>query len=188
MKTANVPHPFDSHPPMLDRMRNVGHEVTELEYGPIVTSVPESGWVTDISTAEAIEAQLWGAYERQFSEAHETSLAYRYVPSNDAERAIVLRYFPNVTFDLRKDERVEISYEGLRLPETQELLSWDDVTNFQYEDGMGADVLTITLTEKGLLGAKTKKVKLRGISKQREAFKETLGRYWHRHKTMRQSI
>lgn len=188
MKTANVPHPFDSHPPMLERMRNVGHEVTELEYGPIVTSVPESGWVADISTAEAIETQLWGAYERQFSEAHETSLAYRYVPSNDAERAIVLRYFPNVTFELRKDERVEISYEGLRLPETLELLSWDDVTNFQYEDGMGADVLTITLTEKGMLGAKTKKVKLRGISKQREAFKETLGRYWHRHKTMRQSI
>ena len=100
----------------------------------------------------------------------------------------MLRYFPNVTFELRKDERVEISYEGLRLPETLELLSWDDVTNFQYEDGMGADVLTITLTEKGMLGAKTKKVKLRGISKQREAFKETLGRYWHRHKTMRQSI
>jgi Zn-dependent protease with chaperone function len=188
MKTANVPHPFDSHPPLIERMRNVGHDLTELEYGPIVTSVPANCWVNDIRTAETIESELWGAYEKHFADAHETSLAYRYLPATDAERAIVLRYFPNVAFDLRGNERVEIGYEGLRLPKSDEILSWDDVANFEYENGMGADVLTIRLTEKGLLGAKTKKARLGGISKQREAFKETLGRYWHRHQTMRQSI
>jgi len=188
MKTANVPHPFDSHPPLLERMRNVGHEVTELEYGPIVTSIPENGWVHDIRTAEAVEAELWGAYEKHFADAHETSLAYRYLPANDAERAIVLRHFPPVAFDLRGDKRAEISYEGMLLPKFDGLLSWDEVANIEYENGMGADVLTIKLKEKGLLGAKSKKVKLPGISKQREAFKETLGRYWHRHQVMRQSI
>ena len=188
MKTANVPHPFDSHPPLIERMRNVGHEVTELEYGPIVTTAPANCWVNDIGTAEAIETQLWGAYEQHFTAAHDTSLAYRYLPANDAERAVVLRFFPDVSFDLRRNERMEIGYQGLRLPGSDERLSWDEVANFQYENGMGADVLTISLTEKGLLGAKTKKVRLRGISKQREVFKETLGSYWHRHKTMRQSI
>jgi hypothetical protein len=188
MKTANVPHPFDSHPPLVERMRNVGHEVTEREYGSIVTSVPVNCWVNDIQTADAIETELWAVYEKQFADAHETSLAYRYLPANDAERAIVLKHFPDVTFDLRGKKIAEISYQGLRLPGSSELLSWDDVTNFEYENGMGSDVLTIRLTEKGLLGAKSKKVKLPGISKQRDAFKETLGRYWHRHKTMRESI
>jgi Zn-dependent protease with chaperone function len=188
MKTANVPHPFDSHPPLIDRMRNVGHEITELEYGPIVTSVPTDCWINDIRSAQVVEAELWGAYEQHFADAHETSLAYRYLPANDAEREVVLRHFPTVSFDLRRNERIEISYEGLRVPGSDELLSWDDVTNLEYENGMGADVLKITLTEKGFLGAKSKKVKLRGIKKQRETFKETLGRYWHRHKTMRQSI
>ena len=93
-----------------------------------------------------------------------------------------------MVFDLRGEKRAEISFEGLRLPNQDELVSWDDVGNFEYENGIGADVLTITLKEKGLLGSKSKKVKLPGISKQREAFKEVLGRYWHRHQVMRQSI
>jgi len=186
MRTANVPHPFDSHPPLIERMRNVGHEVTEFEYGSIVTSAPSNTWVSDIQTAETIESELWGAYEKHFAAAHETSLAYRYLPSTDAERAIVLRFFPAVTFALRGDARIEVSYEGLRLPESEEVLSFDDIANFEYENGMGADVLTIKLTEKGMLGAKSKKVRLKGISDQREQFKEALGRYWHRHKTARQ--
>lgn len=188
MKTANVPHPFDSHPPLVERMRNVGHEVTEADYGSIVTAAPENGWVNDIRTAEAIETELWNVYEKMFADAHETSLAYRYLPANEAERALVLRHFPDVAFDLRRKERMEISYAGLRLPGSDDLLHWDDVVDIGYENGMGADVLTIRLTEKGLLGAKSKKAKLRGISKRREEFKETLGRYWHRHRTMRESI
>jgi len=188
MKTANVPHPFDSHPPLLERMRNVGHEVTELEYGPIITSIPENGWVNDILTAEKIETELWSAYEKQFADAHEASLAYRYLPATDAERAIVLRYFPTMTFDLRSDQRVEISYQGLRLPEADQVFSWDDVGDIEYENGIGGDVLTIKLMKKDMNGFAAKKVKLPGIGKRREEFKQVLGRYWHRHRMMRQSV
>ena len=188
MKSANVPHPFDSHPPLPERMRNVGYEVTEQQFGEIVTSVPADGWVGDIGSAESIESQLWGAYERQFADAHEHSLAYRYLPANDAERAVVLRYFPDVSFELGREERFDIGHQGLRLPGADGALSWDEIVDFQYENGMGADVLTIRLNEKGLLGAKSRKVKLRGIGKRRDEFKETLGRYWHRHRTMRETI
>jgi Zn-dependent protease with chaperone function len=188
MKTANVPHPFDSHPPLVERMRNVGHEVAEQDFGAIVTSTPASGWIEDIQVAGAIESELWNEYEQMFASAHERSLAYRYLPATDAEREIVLRHFPDVAFELRGGASFGISYQGLRLQEADQLLAWDDIRTFEYENGMGADVLTIQLTEKGLLGAKTKKVKLPGISDHREAFKQTLGQYWHRHRTMRQSI
>ena len=186
MKTANVPHPFDSHPPMHERMQNVGHVVAESEYGPIATTPPSVAWVTDVRTAEAIEGRLWGVYEQRFAAAHEQSLAYRYEPANDAERAIVLKYFPPLVFELRRDQRVAISYTGLELPKHDEMLSWDRVANLKYTDGMGGDVLEIEHPEKGWFGAKSTKVKLPGISKQRDRFKQALAQYWQRHQIMRQ--
>ena len=47
---------------------------------------PPPGW-SAILDAEAIEARLWGAYEERFAKAHDLALAYRYVPSNEQERA-----------------------------------------------------------------------------------------------------
>jgi len=188
MKTANVPHPFDSHPPLVDRMRNVGHVITEQEFGPIVTSVPVEGWISDIQVAAAIEAELWAEYERMFAAAHENSLAYRFLPATDEERAVVLRYFPDTSFALDRGERFAIGYAGVHLPGSDELVSWDDVADLQYEDGMGADVLSVRFSKHSERSPKLQKVKLRGISKRRQEFKETLGRYWHRHRTMRQSI
>jgi Zn-dependent protease with chaperone function len=186
MKTANVPHPFDSHPPLEERMQNVGLAIEEQHYSAVVTSVPVTSWVTDIAGADAIEQRLWAAYEQGFADAHEHSLAWRYEPANDAERAIVLKYFPPLSFALKKEQRLEISYAGLSLPGEPELLSWDRVDDLNYTDGMGGDVLEIIHPEKGLIGRKTTKVKLPGISKQRDHVKQALGHYWQRHKAMRQ--
>lgn len=187
METANVPHPFDSHPPLGERMRNVGHEIAERDFAAVVTSKPRGCWIDDIRVAGDVEAALWSEYESQFAHAHEESLAYRYLPANDAERAIVLRYFPGARFELRRGRHMEITYEGLRLPDS-DFVSWDEVADFEYENGFGADILKIKLTEKGLLGKKTRKVKLPGIKKRREEFQLTLGHYWNRHRAMRESI
>lgn len=59
------------------------------------------------------------------------------------------------------------------------------VTILKYEDGFGGDVLTLVHPEKNWLGAKTTKVKLPGIRKERERFKALLGQYWQRHQIMR---
>jgi Zn-dependent protease with chaperone function len=185
MESAAVPHPFDSHPPMAERMANVGHIVDPDDYPAVVTRPTVDSWANDMPTAEAIEQRLWRVYEGHFAAVHEQSLAYRYLPETDEERAIVLKYFPPVAFALKGGERIEISYEGLQAPGTDGLLSWDDVTNLEYEDGIGGDVLKVVHPEKGLLGAKSTKIKLPGISKQRDVFKGELGRYWHRHRVMR---
>jgi Zn-dependent protease with chaperone function len=186
METANVPHPFDSHPPMQERMRNVGQQIGEQDYGAIVTSSPASTWVSDINTADMIEQRMWAAYERRFAAAHEESLAYRYEPANDAEHAIVLKYFPPVAFALRGEKQFLITYEGIGFPGQDELLSWDRVADLKYTDGIGGDVLEIVHPEKGLLGKKTTKIKLPGIAKERDQFKAALGHYWNRHQVMRQ--
>ena len=75
MKTANVPHPFDSHPAMPERMRNVGMSLPERDYGAIAVRAPAATWVQEILTAEGIEQRLWSAYEQQVAQDHERSLA-----------------------------------------------------------------------------------------------------------------
>jgi Peptidase family M48 len=185
MKTADVPHPFDSHPPLAERMQNVGHRIAEKDYGAIVTAAPAQSWLVDMPTAAEVEGRLWQAYEQRFAQMHEQSLAYRYAPANEAERAIVLKYFPPQTFALKGGKAFCVGYAGLSLPEASEPMPWNNVANMKYIGGnFGAsDVLQIVHPEKGWLGAKSTKVKLAGLKKQEKArLQAVLGQYWHRHK------
>jgi Zn-dependent protease with chaperone function len=184
MKTSNVPHPFDSHPGLRERMHKVGYEVQELDYSQIVTQPIDTTWIADIQNADTIEQALWESYEKHFAAAHEQQLAYRYQPATAAERAIVLKYFPPVEFELRDGSQIVICYDGLTLPKQTETLSWNSVADLKYEEGVRGDVLSIVHPEQGWLGAKTTKIKLPGITNQRSQLKEALGRYWQRHQIM----
>jgi Zn-dependent protease with chaperone function len=184
MQEASMPHPFDSHPKLSERMENVRCVIAEEEFGQVLAHAVANSWSAEILSGEAIESRLWAAYEGDFAQAHEQALAYRYLPDNEAELAIVLKYFPSQAFALDKGKELTVNYDGLVLPD-QETLGWSEVKNIEYEDGFGGDVLKLTLTEKGVFGSKTNKVKLPGIKPQRDALKAALGQYWHRHKVAR---
>ena len=186
MKTADVPHPYDTHPPLLERMRNVNHHVPESAYGAIVATAPGASWADDIETAAAIEQRLWSDYEQRFVQNHELSLAYRYEPATEEEHAVVRRHFPPIRFALKNDESVEVSHAGLhQSADGGSTIGWDEVKNLTYQDNTFGDVLVVTHHDKGMLGARTTKVKVAGIGKQKEDFKAAVGRYWQRHKIMR---
>lgn len=186
MKTADVPHPYDTHPPLVERMRNVGHHVPESAYGSIVAAAPQASWADEIETAAAIEQRLWSVYEARFVQNHELSLAYRYEPATEEERAVVLRHFPPVAFALKNGAQIEISHEGLRSTAAGgATVGWDEVKNLTYKDATFGDVLIVTHHDKRMLGARTTRLKLAGIGKQKEGFKGTLGAYWQRHQIMR---
>ncbi|MGJ7487518.1 M48 family metallopeptidase [Variovorax sp. LT2P21] len=186
MQTAGVPHPYDSHPPLLERMRNVGHTVGEQDYGAIVTTVPEASWVDDMPTAHEIEQRLWARYEQQFSESHERSLAYRYEPANEEERAVVLRHFPPVAFALKNDARIEVSYQGMHATaDGGQPIGWDEVKGLAFSNSSFGNTLVVTHFDKGVLGSRTTKIKLRGLGKDEATFKAVVSQYWHRHQVMR---
>ncbi len=187
MRGASVPHPYDSHPPLRERMRNVGFAVEEARYGAIVTAVPQVTWVDDIPGAGAIESRLWTAYEQRFMEAHLRSLAYRYEPKNDKERAIVLRYFPPMAFDLGKGRHITVSYDALHADaDGGQPILWDQIKKILYKDSSFGNTATVTLVDRGTSKTVDRKIKLRGLGKQQEAaFKAAVNRYWHRHQVMR---
>ncbi|QSI30998.1 M48 family metalloprotease [Variovorax sp. RKNM96] len=186
MKTADVPHPYDSHPPLLERMRNVDHHVPESVYGAIVATAPQATWADEIETAPAIEQRLWSEYEQRFVQNHELSLAYRYEPANEEERIVVLRHFPPLEFALKGGERIGVDYTGLHpSADGGSTIAWDEVKGLTYKDGSFGDTLIVTHHDKGMLGARTTKVKVAGLGKQKDNFRDAVGRYWQRHQIMR---
>lgn len=185
MKTANVPHPFDSHPAMPERLRNVGMPLKEHDYSAIAVRKPAATWVQEILTADAIEQRLWSDYEQQFAQDHERSLAYRYEPANDQERALVLQYFPPVVFGLKGADTVEVSIDGIKTSADDTTVFWDAVKALEFKESSFGNALVVTHPEKGMMGAKTTKIKLPGLKKDKDAFNATVGIYWHRHQIMR---
>lgn len=185
MREQNVPHPFDSHPPLTERMRNVGYSVEETDYAATAAEIPAQSWVDLMPVADNIEQQLWQKYERDFSSNHEESLAWRYQPTGEAETALVLKYFPNVPFTLKDGSQIEITWQGIVMPKTAELLDWDNVKNINVLRNFGRDTLHVHHVQPNAHGKKRSKIPLPGLKKEIDRFKQVLGWYMHRHQTVR---
>jgi Zn-dependent protease with chaperone function len=193
MRLVAIPHPFDPHPRLPDRMRNVGYEVAESGYAAIATLAPSLSWADGIRNAIAIEARLWANYEQQFASEHEKSLAYRYLPANAEEEAIVLKYFPTVVFQLKRGTALEVSYAGVSILKDADMnagkrLSWDTIVTLRYQNSaLLGDRLIIGHPKRGLSLNRTT-VRLAGIGKEAKRLKSVLALYWQRHKVMRQVL
>ncbi|WP_399678365.1 M48 family metallopeptidase [Xenophilus sp.] len=186
MTEGRVPHPYDSHPPLRERMAQVGHVEPEARFAAIVTQPAAATWVDDIATAAEIESRLWAAYEQDFAAEHEHHLAWRYEPASDEERALVLKHFPAQSFALKDGRSVTIAYTGIAPPDGSAEIVWDAVKGLEYKDGSFGDTLVVKLNEKGLVGAKAVKLKLAGLKGEaKQQFKAVLGHYWQRHQHMR---
>jgi Zn-dependent protease with chaperone function len=186
VRGGGVPHPFDSHPPLRERMRNVGADLPEDRFADIVCAAPAATWIDSIAPAADIEARLWAAFEQDFAQAHEQSLAFRYEPADEQELALVLKYFPPVRFALKKGDGFEVNHAGLVLPDGKGTLPWDKVDKLEYEDNsVGADQVTFGHPEGGWNGRKSTKFGLAIPAAERDRVKEAMGRYWHRHQVMR---
>ena len=89
--------------------------VEEAAYPAIVGAAPGRTWAQDIASIDAVEGKLWRKYEEGFAAEHERALAYRYLPSNAEEEAIVLKHFPAVKFSLRGGKEFIVTHAGIRL-------------------------------------------------------------------------
>lgn len=184
MREANVPHPFDTHPPMSERVAQVGLLYRPEILADVVAESPRCTWVEDIATATQIEQRLWGEYESRFAAHHLHSLAYRYEPATEEEEALVLQYFPPCEFP-HKNGLLAIDYAGVF--HNGQRLPWDEIADIKYEDSWIGDRLTFRHPKGSSLGRKSTVVDLRGLGYTRQPLKDALGRYWQRHQMMRQA-
>lgn len=184
VKAQAMPHPFDSHPPLEERLGQVSTTVRVEDVVRVFDVKPERTWADEVLTGAAVEGRLWSQYEGRFKREHERSLAYRYLPATDAERAHVLRFFPDVSFPT-KAGKVLVTYLGVTLPDEQRFF-FRDVEAAKVDDGTFSKQLVVTVKDPS--GGKSRKVKvnLGQLKPHAERFQATFATYWGRDQTARQ--
>jgi hypothetical protein len=141
---ASFPHPFDSHPPLDARLAAVRAPIVPSHYPKLLLQPVAASWLHEIEGADAIEQQMWSAYENRFAAAHEESLAWRYQPQNDEERAIVEKYFPlNERMTKKMDATLEITFGGVHFSEWDGPVAYGEIESCAIRESFGRKFLTL---------------------------------------------
>lgn len=178
-----TPHPFDSHPPLAARLENVGEKLAPAEVAQVLLSPTTASWVSAILDAEALEARMWGAYEARFAQAHDLALAYRYVPSTEAERQHVEKHFPPLTFEGKEAGlEVRLDFAQVSCTEWEEPVRFEHVKSATTEERLFKKYLDLQLEGGGLFKGK-RSICLSKLQ-DGDGMLGAFGHYFGRHKTM----
>ncbi|MCC9599747.1 M48 family metallopeptidase [Stieleria sp. JC731] len=131
-------HPFDSHPPLSERLEAMGYRIDAPELQQDLSLPGDGSWYHGITNASSFEATQWSDYEDNFRKMHAQSLPYRFLPSTDEEREIVERDFPPVTYEGKKGT-LAIDCDGMTYDLWKSELPFSDADSMSLEDS----VLTI---------------------------------------------
>ncbi len=132
-------HPFDTHPPLAQRLEAVGIPLKSHDVQSLVSTPGDGRWYYKIDDAEQIERQQWSEFEEQFRAIHEETLAYRFLPETDEEREIVVKTFPELTFPGKKGS-LTINHELISYSEWPESIPFSQIINFTLKDNGTLDI------------------------------------------------
>ncbi|MBK6812319.1 MAG: M48 family metalloprotease [Sandaracinaceae bacterium] len=127
-----VPHPYDSHPPLQERLAAVGVPTDPARFAEVLQPHTESTWLDEVEGGRDSSRPCGETYEARFKQVHEHQLAYRYRPDTPEEEAHVLRFFPEVSFDGSGVE-VTLTYAEVRI-HGEEPLPYRDIASARVED------------------------------------------------------
>jgi Zn-dependent protease with chaperone function len=123
---AETPHPFDSHPPLSRRFKNLGLEPTTALSDPVTLAPVASSWAQQISDASALESRLWDSREKLIQHVHQTQLSWRLMPVDEESIKIISEAFPERIFPFKKGGQAVMDYEKIVLPDGV-VIRWEEV-------------------------------------------------------------
>jgi Zn-dependent protease with chaperone function len=138
-------HPFDSHPPLAQRLQAIGMQLESEEAQRLLATPGDGRWYQYIPAAEHMEKEQWQQFEERFREYHEQSLPYRFLPETDEELAIVVKWFPPVSFE-GKQGTLALDYEKMAFDQWPAPIRYAEVTNLTLKDN---GVLQISYKREG---------------------------------------
>ncbi|MEW4452377.1 M48 family metallopeptidase [Bremerella sp. JC817] len=124
-------HPFDSHPPVQQRLKFIGFQADAHTLRTALADQSVGPWYRNIYDAEEIERQQWSAYEAEFRTFHETMLVHRYLPSNDTERTLVEKYFPPIDLPVAHGRRLFLDFEKMSFENWEHPIYYHEVETFE---------------------------------------------------------
>ncbi len=173
--TRATAHPFDSHPPLTERLNAVGVALNPETALSMLGSAGECGWYNHIPNAGELESQQWQVYEERFKSFHEQTLPFRLLPDTDEEREIVAKAFPQVVIE-GLDGPLTVDYLQMMHPTWNEPLQFKHVSNLNLDDN---GILTIQYTQPV---ARKEKLKTKRFKNAQQVV-DTIGRYFFRYQS-----
>ena len=125
---SETTHPFDSHPPVSQRLEALGVSLQADEAQSLIGGSGDGGWYDSITGANEMERSLWQAYEDNFQKFHEESLPYRFLPATSEEREIVEKGFPAKEFKAT-EVTLSIDCDKFQLSTWSDPLQFSEITN-----------------------------------------------------------
>lgn len=175
--TLETAHPFDSHPPLAQRLQALGVQLSTADTHALLSSTGDGGWRHNIPDADTLEHTQWQAYEARFRDYHQRTLPYRFLPATDEEREIVEAVFPSQTFTT-KDGELLLDCETFQDPTWPDALYFSEITHCEITD---TSVLQIQITR---AGKQTRSIKLKRLkSKDQQSFLAAFQNYYGRYLT-----
>lgn len=127
VNAMKVSHPFDTHPTNHERLEALGLNGFP-KYGSDFTEVAtENTWIPLISNSFELEQKHWSKYQKVFKEAHDTSLAYRFLPITDEERETVEKEFPKVSLQGKSEHPMVITCDSIWPPHLSEEILFEEI-------------------------------------------------------------
>jgi Zn-dependent protease with chaperone function len=166
-------HPFDSHPPLAQRLQAVGMALESEGTRSLLAAAGDGRWYQYVPAAELIEKAQWQQYEDRFRQAHEQSLPYRFLPETAEELAVVVNAFPPVTFD-GKDGPLTLDHEAMAFAKWPDPVRYAEITNLTLDDN---GVLQVSYTREG---KQKRSIKMAKLARQQDAV-NSLNHYYGRY-------
>jgi Zn-dependent protease with chaperone function len=166
-------HPFDSHPPLGQRLDAVGIPLASQDVQALVSNEGDGRWYAMIDDAEQIEGRQWEQFEERFRAVHEQTLAYRFLPDSDEERAIVVKSFPELTIEGKKGSLV-LDCDRVRYTAWPDSLAYSEITNCSLND----DTLQISYVRGGKHKAS---IPMKTFAVRRQEALQAINRYYGRY-------
>ncbi len=142
--TEQIAHPFDSHPPTIERLKALDVDIQAEATQRQLKSVGDGRWFCLVSNAESIEREQWAEFEDQFQQFHRSVLAYRYLPDADNEIAVVSEAFPLLEFEGKKGI-LSIDYQQIKYDAWAHAVGFHEITSMVMLD----NILVIGLNRDG---------------------------------------
>lgn len=175
-------HPFDTHPPIDQRLAALGQSVDVERLKPFLEKSGDGAWFHSIRDAETVENNLWKDYEQLFQVFHDEFLAQQYLPANDAERAHVETFYPALSFPLRGEQILILDFEKMQINDGKEPVHFAQLETFkEAQDYLGRTILQLITKKDGDKKSQTITILLAKSEEDRLKFFEALQKYWYRH-------
>ena len=154
-----VTHPFDSHPSLASRMARMGFGTQDISSDPLIRQAPADSWYNTIPDAGDWEQRMWSQREEDIQTFHVQDLAWRLLPRDEEEAAIVSRVFPRMVFQKTNvGAEATITYDCVELSDWENPIFFREIESVQLDE-MGWPRNRLTLTHKTFGESKSRKTR-----------------------------